>query len=82
MQTITEKINALTHDELKQLCIEQNQTALDLMQRIEQQKTQLLAAGKLAYACNVLLRGNSLVGLHTPFVEALTEYDYFNSKSI
>lgn len=37
---ITEKIESLTHDELKQLCIEQNQTALELMQQLAQKEAE------------------------------------------
>ena len=98
---ITEKINSLTHDELKQYCIEQNQTALDLMQQLAQkeaerkqtfeallhvnaieqrQKTQLLAAGKLAYACDVLLENNLLLRQSTPLLKALSDFNYLQNN--
>ena len=98
---ITEKINTLAHAELKQLCVEQNQTALDLMQQLAQkeaerkqtfeallhvnaieqrQKTQLLAAGKLAYACDVLLENNLLLRQSTPLLKALNDFNYLQNN--
>jgi len=77
---ITEKINSLTHDELKQHCIQQNGTALELMAEIERLKTQLLAAGKLAYACNVLLQDNVLLRQYTPLIKALNDFNYLQNK--
>ena len=49
---ITEKINTLTHAELKQLCIEQNGTALDLMQQLAQKEAQRKEAFKALLELN------------------------------